>query len=523
MAFDGFFIYHLVHELNQNLAKARLEKIYQNDEFSFVFVFYLRGERKHLKIYLSPNRFGIHLSKIQTQNQASSQFLNTLKKHLEGAILESITQYETDRVITLNFTVYDFIDGPVSKELVFEAMGKHSNLLLVKDKVIVDTLKKMFFEEGRQLLPQAAFEYFPAEKKSFLKIDYSIVQSPKDLVNQYMGISPFIAKYLFENQVQLESIACNPTRDLDSKKDYVFDLFDPSHQKKYYPSISEMIDDQKEEKKVSFLSHQLFIEKQLKKYEKKRLQYEEMIIEAHEKLDKKRYGDLIYQSGYDLNEKRSSLELSEEIIVLDPTMTLNENAQDFFKIYQKGKRGITHINDQMKQNDELIELFNDFQGFLSFATPDSLRDLEKELIPYGFKSVKTKVVHNKKQASKPNVLRIQDQEITYTIGKNNLQNEYITHELAKKDDYWFHVKDAPGAHVIVNTSVLNEQIQRKACMLAAYFSSQRESSSIPVDYTLVKNIKKIPGVPGYRVSIKNQQTMYIDIDHEKIATYLKNV
>jgi predicted ribosome quality control (RQC) complex YloA/Tae2 family protein len=77
--------------------------------------------------------------------------------------------------------------------------------------------------------------------------------------------------------------------------------------------------------------------------------------------------------------------------------------------------------------------------------------------------------------------------------------------------------------VIVNTSVLNEQIQRKACMLAAYFSSQRESSSIPVDYTLVKNIKKIPGVPGYRVSIKNQQTMYIDIDYEKITSYLKNV
>lgn len=522
MAFDGFFIYQLIKELNQNLVKARLEKVYQNDEFSFIFVFYLRGERKYLHIYLSPNRFGIHLSKHQTQNQASSQFLNTLKKHLEGAILENVTQYETDRVITLNFTAYDFIDGPVSKKLVFEAMGKHSNLLLVKDNVIVDTLKKMFFEEGRQLLPQAEFEYFPSDKKSFLHIDYSHIFSPKDIVDQYMGISPFIAKYLFEHKIQLESIECMPTRDLNTKKDYVFDIFDKSHEKIYFNSISEMMDDQKEEKKISFLSHQLFIDKQLKKYEKKRIQYEEMLIEAEAKLNQKRYGDLIYQSGLDMSSKYSSIELGGENIILDPMKTLNENAQDFFKLYQKGKRGLLHIQDQIRQNDELIELFNDFKGFLSFATADSLKDLEKDLIPYGYKGVKIKVVHSKK-VSKPNVLRIQDQDIIYTIGKNNLQNEYITHELAQKDDYWFHVKDAPGAHVIVNTNKLNEEILRKACMLAAYFSSQRESSSIPVDYTLIKNIKKIPGLPGYKVSIKNQQTMYIDIDIDKITSYLKNV
>ncbi|MDO9629816.1 MAG: NFACT family protein [Acholeplasmataceae bacterium] len=523
MAFDGFFIFHLIKELNQNLVKARLEKIYQNDEFSFVFVFYLRGERKHLMIYLSPNRFGIHLSKHQTQNQASSQFLNTLKKNLEGAILENVTQYETDRVITLNFTVYDFIDGPVAKQLVFEAMGKHSNLLLIKDKVIIDTLKKMFFEEGRQLLPQASFEYFPTDKKSFLSIDYEKIHSPKDLVENYMGVSPFLARYLFENQVQLEAIICKPTRDLTSKRDYVFDIFESTHEKKYYDSISEMMDDQKEEKKISFLSHQLFIDKQIKKYEKKRVQYEQMLTDTEEKLKQKTYGDFIYQSGYDLNEKRSSLEFEGEIVPLDPTKTLNENAQEFFKQYQKGKRGILHIELQMKQNDDLIDLFNDFQGFLSFATTDSLKDLEKDLTPYGYKAVKTKVVHNKKHVSKPNVLRIQDEDIIYTIGKNNLQNEYITHELAKKDDYWFHVKNAPGAHVIVNRSKLDEPILRKACMLAAYFSSQRESSSIPVDYTLVKNIKKIPGLPGYKVSIKNQQTMYIDIDMDKISSYLKKV
>jgi predicted ribosome quality control (RQC) complex YloA/Tae2 family protein len=113
--------------------------------------------------------------------------------------------------------------------------------------------------------------------------------------------------------------------------------------------------------------------------------------------------------------------------------------------------------------------------------------------------------------------------LTYAIGKNNLQNEYVTNVYAQKEDYWFHVKDAPGAHVVVNAKTLTEPILRKAAMLAAYYSSLRFSSSIPVDYTKIKYIKKIPGVAGYKVTYQKQQTIYIDIDEQKLQTYLKNV
>jgi predicted ribosome quality control (RQC) complex YloA/Tae2 family protein len=120
-------------------------------------------------------------------------------------------------------------------------------------------------------------------------------------------------------------------------------------------------------------------------------------------------------------------------------------------------------------------------------------------------------------------LTIKDDQATYLVGKNNIQNEYVTHELARSEDYFFHVKDAPGSHVIVKTSTLNEFVIRKASMLAAYYSSLKLSSSIPVDYTLVKNIKKIPRLPGYKVLIKNQKTMFIDIDQEKIENYIKQL
>ncbi len=521
MVFDGFFIYHLINELNQQLEKARLEKIYQTSEFSFVFVYYLRGQRMFMNLNISSHDFGFHLTKTKSESTQNSQFLATIKKHLEGAILQNITQYETDRVIIFNFIMHDFLEGQVHKRLIFEAMGKHSNLLLVQDEIIIDTFKKMFFAEGRQLLPQAKFEFFPSEKISFLTIDYSKVFSYKDLVDQYMGISPFLAKYLFEKRIQLTDIEVNPTRQLTNHKDYVFDIFEDDTLKQHFPTISEMMDDQDKQTKQSFSSHEQFIDKQIKKYLNKKEQFIDMVENAKINLDNKTKGDSIYQSGLALNEKNSSIEVDGLSIILDPTKTLNENAQIFYKAYQKAKRTIKHIKAQNNQNEELINLFNEFKTYLDLSSGENLKDFEQDLIPFGYRT-KQKVIH-KKQAKKPNILKLTDDDIHYYIGKNSMQNEYVTHQIANKNDFWFHVKDFPGSHVVVDTPKLNEATIRKASMLAAYFSSMKYSSSIAVDYTQIKHIKKISGKPGYHVNYKNHQTIYIDIDEQKILDYLKNV
>jgi predicted ribosome quality control (RQC) complex YloA/Tae2 family protein len=522
MIFDGVFIHHLIAELNHVLYKSRLEKIYQSDETSFLFVLYVKGERHYLALHLSPNHYGLYLTSETKSGQVSSQFLNTLKKHIEGGILESIVQYQTDRVITLKFTVYDLIEGPIAKELIFEAMGKHSNLLLVKDMIIIDTFKKMFFESGRQLLPQATFEYFPSDKKPFTEIDYQLIHSPQDLVNQYLGISPFIAQYLDEHPVPVLSIPVRPTRSITQNKDYVLDIFKDTDEKIYFNHISEMMDTKTVSSKPVLISHALFIQKQIQKAEKKHIQYEEMLKDAHDRIKDREIGDLIYQSGMNLLDKHASLDVNGTHISLDPTKTLNDNAQSYFKSYQKAKRSFQHIESQMKQNQELLDLFRDLETFVGFATPESLKDLEKELTPFGFKGNKMPKI-SKKQSQKPNIIKLEDQGIVYYIGKNNIQNEYVTHVVAQKEDTWFHVKDGAGAHVVVTTKTLTEPILRKAAMLAAYFSSMRESSSIPVDYTLVKHIKKIPGLPGYRVSYTKHSTIYIDIDPIQIKSFLKNV
>lgn len=518
---DGFFIYHLVNELNHELKRARLEKMMQQDASSFVLSFYHQGKKKQLIIDLSPENFRMHLSKIEIENTVTSQFVITLKKQLEGAILESIEQYQTDRVIIMHFTFYDFIDGPIPKMLIFEAMGKHSNLLLVKDGIIVDTFKKMFFETGRQLLPQAEFSFFPSEKTSALSINYESISSPKDLVDRYLGISTFLAKYLYDHQLQWQDIPFKPTQNVTTHRFYAADLFDQGDAKLYFPSLSELLCHFRKEHAKPFVSERQFIEKQLKKLKLKKEQLSMSLEDAYEQLKTKDQGDLIYSSGLSMDIYLSELKVGDQLLMLDPTKTLNENAQYYYKLYQKAKRAIHHLQEQLKQNEATIVHLNDLNTYISISTPESIKDIDQELHIYGYKKVKPQV--HKKKKSSPQILSLYDGAITYLIGRNNYQNEYITHQLAQKNDMWFHVKDAPGAHVVVNTSILNEAILRKAAMLAAYFSSMRQSSSIPVDYTLIKHLKKIPGVPGYKVVYKNQQTIYIDIDEQKIANYLKNV
>jgi predicted ribosome quality control (RQC) complex YloA/Tae2 family protein len=519
---DGLFIHHLVKELNQEIANSRLEKIYQNDDSSFIFVFYSRGIRKYLSLRISSSQFGINLTSNKITNDHHSQFLASLKKHLENAILDNISQYKSDRVIIFEFLTFDIFDGKKVKKIIFEVMGRHSNVMIISDDIIIDTYKKMFFDEGRQLLPQAKFEFFPSDKLSFDSIDYTQIFSPKDLVNKYLGISPSLADYLFNHQIQIHEIKLLPTKDLIKNQSYVFDIFDKQNDKKYYKSISEMFDDKIEVKKNHYLSHEQFILKQLAKYQKKHENLEKMLDDAIDNLKTIDIGHLIYQSGLDLNQKMSSIDINNVHIVLDPTLSLNQNAQNYFKKYQKAKRSIDHIKEQINQNSMLTDLFLEYKTYLSFQNQDSITELENELEVYGFKKAK-KIAKPKKKIKKPNILKINDGDSVIYIGKNNIQNEYLTHELAKKEDYFFHVKDAPGAHVILDTKKLDEHILRLTAMLAAYFSSQKQSSSIPVDYIKVKHLKKIKGLPGYKVSYSNHQTIYIDIDQDKIESLLNKV
>ncbi len=516
---DGLLLYHLQKELDETLSKARLEKIVQHDEHLFGLTFYRYGDKQHLIINVHPKDFAIYLSIHKHNEILNTQFSQSLKKELSGAILDHITQYQTDRVLVLSFTSYDLIEGPIKKELVFEAMGKYSNLILTSNQMIIDTHKKMFFDTGRQLLPHATFDFFPSDKKPFTHFSYDNITIPKDISTQYMGISRLTATYLFEHHLKPLDLEVKPTVNVDKQDVYFSDIFDEQDEKITQSTISQLFDRPKKAVKQSKVSYEQFIQKQLLKYRRKDEQLKQQEEQNNERLLAKNSGDLIYQSMIPLTEKHSSISVNDQDIILDPMLTLNENAQRYYQIYQKAKRGIRPIQEQIEANQQLINLFLAYQTYLSISDGNDLKDFASDLEPFGYK-IKTKTVNNKKK-QQPNITKIIDQNATYILGKNDKQNAYIAHQLANQNDMWFHVKDAPGTHLVVQTNDLSEAVIRKAAMLAAYHSSLSLSSSIPVDYTQIRHLKKIPKMPGYHVTYTHQKTIYIDIDNTQIKSWLK--
>ncbi|TVP86493.1 MAG: fibronectin-binding domain-containing protein [Acholeplasmataceae bacterium] len=519
MSLDGFFISHLVNELDQSLSKARLDKVSHASETSFLFQFHHRGQRHSLIIELEANRFGAWLTGQNKGDGTTSQLLLTLKKHLEGAILDRIGQHQTDRVMLFHFIRHDYIMGPLAKTLVFEAMGRHSNLLLVQDGNIVDCFKKMFFESGRQLLPQAAFAFFPTDKQPFTALDYDDVLEPDVLVRRYMGVSPVLARYLFQQRCKLEEIDVLPVKSLKSERFYCFNVFgdDPI---KTYPSLSALLDDRKTHKPSSTVSHEHFINKQLDKLSRKQVVLEDEHEKALEMLKDKDKADAIYSSGLDVQTRTSSIALAGETLSLDPTKTLNENAQELYRRYRKAKRGLTRLEKMMKETAWLLEWFEHQKTYLALSGETGLADLEKDLMTYGYNPKRR--TQGRKQPAKPDILKIEHHGATFLVGRNNIQNTYVTQTLAQRHDVWFHVKDAPGSHVVVQAAALSEAIIRMAAMLAAYFSKLRHSSSIPVDYTEVRHVKKIAGRPGYHVTYRQHKTIFIDIDETLLNDWLEN-
>ena len=511
MAIDGIFIHFLTEELKPELENYRLEKI-TNYRHLFQFQFYANKVRKFLTIDLSAQFTAAYLTdnKHLTTNEPS-QFLANLKKHLEGGLLKQISQYLSDRVIIFDFIVYDFILGPINKQLIFELMGKHANLYLIQNQIIIDCFKKSFSVEGRHLIPNATFDFFRTDKLDAKTYQFDPILSPKQITEKYLGISLNSATFLAQQPSYPFDLPLLPTLSLDDNKVY----FNPSFTNasiKSYSTLSEALDSRKIENVSLKKNYNSFLIQQLKKIDNKILTLEKQKLEALNFNTYLNAGNLIYQSGLDLNSKQATLDQ----IDLNPLKTLNQNAQIFFKKYAKAKRAIYHLDEQIAKQKTNFELFEDLLADLEQTDEKDVKQFNELLQPFGFK---TQIVKSKKK-NKPNLLTISDDDVSYYVGKNSIQNEYLVHTLADKNYYWFHLKDSSGAHVIVSTSTLTEPIIRKAAMLAAYFSKYRYSSSIPVIYTQVKFLSKINGKSGFYLKYKNEKTIYIDVDETIINSYL---
>ena len=535
--FDGIFLQKIKNEIDF-LKTGRINKINEVSNTDFIFTIRRNNQNYNLIISSSSNYSRIHLTNKEYQYPLNPKsFTMFLRKHILGYFILDITTYSSDRILIFSLEGYNELSDKSKKYLICEVMGRYSNLILTDENyIILDALKHDGIGEyNRTILPHAKYEFPKNNKLNPFDFNYDNLKSliienklssPQDYINLFNGVSLNLVSHIFDNDRHIDNFynAINakiiPSTFINDKGKLDF-YYNPFNYKSInnYESLSIMLDDfyYKMENdaniKIKTNDLQSFINKQIKKYEKKIIKLNEDLRDTDNKDKYRLYGELLL-SAPNLNQKEKEIILfnyydNQDIkIPLDNKISIIDNSNKYFKLYQKCKNSISHINEQLEIANDELNYFNLLSYQLKNANINDALEIQDELIKnkYLFKAP------SKNIKKKPTILTYVVEASLIYVGKNNIQNDYITNHLAKKEYYWFHIQKDSGSHVVINSEELNENLIRTAANLAAYYSNLKESSSVPVDYTKIKNIKKIPGKKGCFVTYKNQKTIYIDPD-----------
>ncbi len=538
MGFDGLMFRRISNLLQEKYQYSKINKIIELTSDSYLFLLYSPNYTSNLLISLNPSSsfitpFSGKYKVLDNQNH----FTNLLKTHLEGSTIMSFEQLNNDRIMKITINKRNDIGDTVEKRLYIELTGKATNIILTKDDdKIIDAKKRLGPTDftNRTLMSGALYRLPPREVKQDPlnpNIDFS-----QTISSQLYGISPLLEKEFLANNYNNDDIKLFCETALKSNKIYIgkynnkleyhlvpLSLFNNIYEEHsieegiqyfYQKIVDSSIKNEQKQEIENVIKKELI--KNERKFDKLTIDLEK--AENYEKY--KYYGELIFM--YALEQKDKSMnkiviydELKKENIeiTLDPKISVGRNANKFFQKYQKSKNAINIIKEQLSLCKEEIDYFELLKLQVNDADIQSLKQIKEELINNNIIKLKEKFSKsNSKKTKKEFIIKqyVSKDNVLISVGKNNLQNDYLTFTLAKYNDTFFHVKDFPGAHVIVHSDKLNEATIRMAANLAAYFSKARYSSSVPVDYTLVKNIKKPKGYKYGQVIIKNYKTIYID-------------
>ncbi|MFV0363206.1 MAG: NFACT family protein [Suipraeoptans sp.] len=564
MALDGITVANLVYELNKELSNSRINKIAQPEHDELLITIKTSTGQKRLLISANPSLPLLYLiDSNKPSPMTAPNFCMLLRKYIGSGRITSITQPSLERVIFIDIEHLDELGDLSKKRLVIELMGKHSNIIFIDDKnIIIDSIKHVSLNVSsvREVLPGR--EYFiPDQSHKLSPLDVSqnefvdaIKSKPMELsasiFKSFTGISPLVSEEICYISGVNESI---DAKSLDSDtllhlyKQFIYYMedvkthtFTPSiyydndipidysslpltHYNSYrlekYDSICSLLADFYRKKEINTRIRQksvdlrhivtLSLERNVKKY---KLQLRQL-DDTEDRNKFKEYGELINAYGYNLEEGSKELKAfnyyseKDVVIPIDPTKTPSENSQKYFAKYNKKKRTFEAVSELVKETKEEIDYLSSVSSALDNALSESdLQEIKEELMQSGYVKRRHEKRNKQMEKSKPLCYKSTDGYDIY-VGQNNLQNEHISFDLAKGNDWWFHVKDAPGSHVVVINNTddeITDKTFEEAAKLAAYYSSRRESDKIEVDYTLKKNLKKPKGTkPGFVVYYTN--------------------
>ncbi|HDR7791609.1 TPA: NFACT family protein [Bacillus luti] len=560
MAFDGLFTRAITHEIANSLQTGRISKIYQPSKYEILL--HIRANGKNQKLILSshPTYARMHLTNQNYDSPAiPPMFCMLLRKHLEGGFIEKIEQIDLERIIQITVRSRNEIGDESLKTLVIEIMGRHSNIILLdtKTNVILDSLKHISLAVNRHRTVYAGAEYVapPAQHKinplhietedEFIKpLDFLSGNMDKQLVGAFMGISPLFAKEVvkkagmvnekalseafFSIQMPLLSHTYTPAMITAKGKEFFY-LFPLSHlqgEEKTFSSVSELLDrfffGKAERDRVKQQAHDLerFMQNEKNKNEKKLIKLEKTLQDAGKADKYQLFGELLTANMYALKKGDKDIEVVNYYdenggtvkITLDPLKTPSDNAQRYFQKYQKAKNSVVVVEEQIEKTNEEILYFDSLLQQMEAASSKDIEEIREELAEEGYmRNRKTK--NAKKKPTKPVLDKYLASDGTEIfVGKNNKQNDYLTTKFSRRDEIWLHTKDIPGSHVVIRSLEPTEETLLEAAKIAAYYSKAKESSSVPVDFTKIRHVKKPSGAKLGFVTYDNQQTVYVTPD-----------
>ncbi|MCB6406357.1 MULTISPECIES: Rqc2 family fibronectin-binding protein FbpA [Streptococcus] len=546
MSFDGFFLHHMTEELRHELVGGRVQKI--NQPFEQELVLQIRSNRKSLKLLLSAHSvFGrVQLTDTTFENPAvPNTFIMVMRKYLQGAVIEAIQQVENDRILEISVSNKNEIGDSVAVTLVIEIMGKHSNIILL-DKAsgkIIEAIKHVGFSQNsyRTILPGSTYVAPPqtgslnpftvGDEKLFQILQTEEIE-PKRLQQIFQGLGRDTATELSgrltaDKLKTFRAFFASPTQPSLTEKSFSALLFSDS--KTQMSTLSELLDtfykDKAERDRVNQQASELIrrVENELEKNRKKLGKQEEELLATENAEEFRQKGELLTTFLHQVPNDQDQVELDnyytgEKILIaLDKALTPNQNAQRYFKRYQKLKEAVKHLTSLIEETRTTILYLESVETALAQASLTEIAEIREELIQTGFIRRRQREKIHKRQ--KPEKYLATDGQTIILVGRNNLQNDELTFKMAKKDELWFHAKDIPGSHVVITGNLQpSDEVKTDAAELAAYFSKARLSNLVQVDMIEIKKLNKpTGGKPGF-VTYTGQKTLRVTPDAEKIKS-----
>ena len=562
MNLDGLTMSVLAKELNARLQTGQIQKLYQIDKTTLLFKIRALNEDQSLVITVGATP-AMYLSKpIQDLPKEPSSLCMFLRKHIEGSRIVKVEQINGDRIMCIQTDKLE-MDGSITSTFIYvELMGKYSNCIFVQDGVILESLIHVspLMNRERSISPKLHYELPPnANRVSLMDFDYDEIKNlltsfgdgtvqqsiraifngfGKPLLDEVLLTSNLsgneiisdliptqvdaLAKALYELKIKLnESNGLLTLINDNNKKAHATFILQNYKVLKEYSTISEALEESiHNTKSIHTADKELekILTAAIKKEEGRHQKIKDELDDTNKMDTYKLYGDILMINAHLQVQYEPSIQLpnllSEDgellTIPLKPNLTIVENGQWYYKLYTKLKNRMVSGEYQLNASTTKLEYLKSILYSISLATTrESLEEIRKECMDAGIIKKSKKPLSYK--LGKSNYIHLTIDEGEIFIGRNNQQNEYLTHRFAKPTDIWFHTQDIQGSHLILRLNVEpDDMILSKIAQYAAYFSKARETSKVPVDYTYIKNIKKPPGSPLGFVIFSTHQTMIVE-------------